>query len=121
MAEVGPEVISGSTRMKAGTAQKMILGMLSTGAMTQLGYVYGNLMVNVHLKNEKLMERGTNILQRATGVSRAVAQRVLKRAGNRVPVALVMLEAKVSRAEAERALQSVGGHVRRAVIAAQAT
>ena len=63
--EVGPEVVSGSTRMKAGTAQKLVLNMLSTGAMTRLGYVYGNLMVNVHMKNEKLVERGITILQRS--------------------------------------------------------
>ncbi len=119
VAEVGPEVVSGSTRMKAGTAQKMILGMLSTGAMTRLGYVYGNLMVNVHLKNDKLMERGVGILQRATGVTRAQAQRVLKQAGNRVPVALVMLEAQASRANAERALKSTGGNVRRAIARAK--
>ena len=73
MAEVGPEVISGSTRMKAGTAQKMILNMLSTGAMTRLGYVYGNLMVNVHLKKQKLVERGAAILQKITGMTREEA------------------------------------------------
>ena len=121
VAEVGPEVVSGSTRMKAGTAQKMVLGMLSTGAMTRLGYVYGNLMVNVHLKNDKLMERGVGILQRATGVTRAQAQKILKHAGNRVPVALVMLEAQASRADAERALRSAGGHVRRAIAQAKTT
>ena len=66
--EVGPEVISGSTRMKAGTAQKMVLNMLSSGAMTRLGYVYGNLMVNVPPKNSKLAARGVSILQRAAEV-----------------------------------------------------
>ena len=121
VAEVGPEVVSGSTRMKAGTAQKMILSMLSTGAMTRMGYVYGNLMVNVHLKNDKLMERGVSILQRATGVSRAVAQKILKQAANEVPVALVMLEGKTSRAQAERALKSAGGHVRHAIAQAKLT
>jgi len=119
VAEVGPEVVSGSTRMKAGTAQKMILGMLSTGAMTRLGYVYGNLMVNVHLKNEKLMERGVSILQRATGASRKEVQEILKQAGNKVPVALVMFEANVTRADAERALKSTGGNVRRAIAQAK--
>ena len=73
VAEVGPEVISGSTRMKAGTAQKMILNMLSTGAMTRLGYVYGNLMVNVPPKNSKLAARGVSILQRAASVDRRTA------------------------------------------------
>jgi len=117
--DVGPEVISGSSRMKAGTAQKMVLNMLSTGAMTRLGYVYGNLMVNLHLKNEKLAERGVNILQRAAGFSQEAARQALKNAGNSVPVALVMLQAQVSRAEAQRALKSVAGHVRRAIAAAR--
>jgi N-acetylmuramic acid 6-phosphate etherase len=112
--EVGPEVLSGSTRMKAGTAQKLVLNMLSTGAMTRLGYVYGNLMVNVHLKNKKLVERGVGILQKAAGVSREEALAALKKAGNQVPVALVMLHAKVSRAQAERALKEAKGNVRRA-------
>ena len=117
--EVGPEVISGSTRMKAGTAQKMILNMLSSGGMTRLGYVYGNLMVRVHLKNEKLAARGISILQRATGVGQQTARLALKRAGNRVPVALVMLMAGVQRKEAERALKASGGAVRRAIAAAR--
>jgi N-acetylmuramic acid 6-phosphate etherase len=115
VAEVGPEVISGSTRMKAGTAQKMILNMLSTGAMTRLGYVYGNLMVNVHLTNKKLLERGISILQKAATVDRAAAQAALKKAGNRVPVALVMLKAGVTRSEAANRLKSVHGNVRRAI------
>jgi len=120
VAEVGPEVVSGSTRMKAGTAQKMILNMLSTGAMTQLGYVYGNLMVNVHLKNEKLVERGLSILQRAAGISREDAVKALKAAGNRVPVALIMQQANVSKAEAEKALTLTGRHVRKAIAAVRA-
>ena len=115
VAEVGPEVVSGSTRMKAGTAQKMIVNMLSTGAMTRLGYVYGNLMVNVHLTNKKLVERGISILQKAANVDRAAAQAALKKGGNRVPVALVMLKAGVSRSEAANRLKSVHGNVRRAI------
>ena len=78
--ETGPEVVSGSTRMKAGTAQKLVLNMLSTGAMTRLGYVYGNLMVNVHLKNRKLVERGLSILERAAGLNREAAKKALKAA-----------------------------------------
>jgi N-acetylmuramic acid 6-phosphate etherase len=116
--EVGPEVISGSSRMKAGTAQKMVLNMLSTGAMTKLGYVYGNLMVNVHLKNEKLLERGLTILQRAAGVSREAAQRALQSSGNVVPVALVMLQTEVDHKVAEQSLKSTNGHVRNAIAAA---
>jgi N-acetylmuramic acid 6-phosphate etherase len=115
VAEVGPEVLSGSTRMKAGTAQKMILNMLSTGAMTRLGYVYGNLMVNVHLKNKKLAERGAGILQTITGMTREDALSALKKAGNRVPLALVMHKARVSRSLAERGLKGANGNVRHAI------
>ena len=117
--EVGPEVISGSTRMKAGTAQKMVMNMLSSGAMTRLGLVYGNLMVNLNPKNSKLVERGVSILRRAAKVSREVAQQTLKSAGNSVPVALVMLQAEVSREEAEHALESTKGHVRHAIATAR--
>jgi N-acetylmuramic acid 6-phosphate etherase len=119
VAEVGPEVISGSTRMKAGTAQKMILNMLSSGAMARLGYVYGNLMINVPPKNSKLAARGVSILQKAASVSRSVAQQALKAARNSVPVALVMLEAEVDRREAEHALKLSKGHVRQAIAAAR--
>ncbi len=114
VAETGPEVVAGSTRMKAGTAQKMILNMLSTGAMVRLGYVYGNRMVNVRLSNEKLMERGTSILETAARVDRATARRVLQEAGS-VPLALVMLKRGVSRQEAERRLAAARGNVRRAI------
>ena len=117
--EVGPEVISGSTRMKAGTAQKMVLNMLSSGAMTRLGYVYGNLMVNVTPRNSKLAARGVSILQQAAGISAEIAAQALRVAGNSVPVALVMLQAEVDRREAERALGLAGGHVRRAIAAAR--
>lgn len=113
--DVGPEVVAGSTRMKAGTAQKMVLNMLSTGAMARLGYVYGNLMVNVHLKNRKLAERGLAILERAAGADRRVAERALKESGKSVPVALLMLKLGITRKEAERRLQSAGGHLRRAL------
>jgi N-acetylmuramic acid 6-phosphate etherase len=117
--EVGPEVLAGSSRMKAGTAQKMVLNMLSTGAMAQLGYVYGNLMVNVHLKNKKLSERGVSIVQQAAGVDRRTARRALKGAGKRVPVAVVMLEAGVSGSEAARVLKAAGGNVRQAIASAR--
>lgn len=118
--EVGPEVVAGSSRMKAGTAQKMVLNMLSTGAMIRQGYVFGNLMVNVHLKNEKLVERGITILQQAAGVDRAAAARALKKSGNRVPVALVMLKTGVGTPEAVRWLNSSHGSVRQAIAAALA-
>jgi len=112
---VGPEVVAGSTRMKAGTAQKMVLNLISTGAMARLGYVFGNLMVNVHTKNRKLVERGLRILQEAAGVSRGRARRALQSAGMSVPVALVMLKSGLSRSAAQRRLRLARGHVRRAI------
>jgi N-acetylmuramic acid 6-phosphate etherase len=117
VAEVGPEVVSGSTRMKAGTAQKMVLNMLTTGAMTRLGYVYGNLMVNVKLKNSKLAERGITILQRATKASRQQSERALRASANSVPIAMVMLQSGVGRAKAEELLEKTRGHVRNAILA----
>ncbi len=113
--EVGPEVVSGSTRMKAGTAQKMICNMITTGALTRLGYVYGNLMVNLHLKNQKLVERGIRIVQQITGVSADEAVRLIESAGDSIPVALVMHEAKVSKSQAAKRLKKAGGSVRRAI------
>ena len=121
VAEVGPEVVTGSTRMKAGSAQKMILNMLSTGAMARLGYVYGNLMVNVHPKNEKLVERGVGILEQAAGLGRRAARKLLTSAGGRVPVALVMAKAGVSRARAVAVLRESQGQVRRAITLVKAT
>ena len=115
VAEVGPEVVSGSTRMKAGTAQKMILNMLSTGAMTRLGYIYGNLMVNVHVKNEKLAERGVAILEHAAGVSREQAAEALKASGSRVPVALVLLKTGGTPSSAAKALSAANGNIREAI------
>jgi N-acetylmuramic acid 6-phosphate etherase len=113
--EVGPEVISGSTRMKAGTAQKLVLNMLTTGAMSRLGYVYGNLMANVHLKNQKLVERGVTIVQRITGVTRNDAIAALDAADQSVPVALVMLKAGVAKNDAQKRLKAAKGNVRRAM------
>jgi N-acetylmuramic acid 6-phosphate etherase len=115
IAEVGPEVVSGSTRMKAGTAQKMILNMITTGAMTRLGYVYENLMVNVHMQNSKLVERGIRILMNACGISHAAAVETIKSAGRSVPVALVMLKAHVDKPEAVRRLAKSDGNVRLAI------
>jgi N-acetylmuramic acid 6-phosphate etherase len=115
VAEVGPEVISGSTRMKAATAQKMITNMITTGAMTRLGYVYENLMVNVHMQNSKLVERGIGILMRACSIDRETAVRTIKSAGRSVPVALVMLKANVDKPEAVRRLARSDGNVRRAI------
>jgi N-acetylmuramic acid 6-phosphate etherase len=111
VAEVGPEVVSGSTRMKAGSAQKMVLNMITTGAMTRLGYVYENLMVNVHMQNSKLVERGIRILMGACKIEREVAVQTIKSAG----VALVMLKAKVDKPEAVRRLAKSDGNVRLAI------
>ena len=115
VSDVGPEVISGSTRMKAATAQKMITNMITTGAMTRLGYVYENLMVNVHMQNSKLVERGISILMRACNIDRDMAVRTIKSAGRSVPVALVMLKANVDKPEAVRRLAQSDGNVRRAI------
>jgi N-acetylmuramic acid 6-phosphate etherase len=115
IADVGPEVISGSTRMKAGSAQKMVLNMITTGAMTRLGYVYENLMVNVHMQNSKLVERGIRILMGACGIDRETAVQTIKSAGRSVPVALVMLKAKVDKPEAVRRLAKSDGNVRLAI------
>jgi len=117
--QVGPEVLAGSSRMKAGTAHKMVLNMISTAAMTRLGYVYGNLMVNVAPKNEKLRQRAVSILERATGADQHTAARALKASGNRTPVALVMLAAGVPRNQAVAALKTSLGHVRQAVAIAK--
>jgi len=113
--EVGPEVLAGSSRMKAGTAHKMVLNMISTGAMVRLGYVYRNLMVSVWTKNEKLVQRAIRIIEQATGTDHETAARALKDSGNRTPVAVVMLAAEVSRSKATTALKQSKGHVRRAI------
>jgi N-acetylmuramic acid 6-phosphate etherase len=117
--EVGPEVLAGSSRMKAGTAHKMVLNMISTGAMVRLGYVYGNLMVNVWTKNEKLIQRAIRIVEQATGKEHETAARALEASGNRTPVAVVMLAAEVNRAKAVAALKKSKGHVRQAIAAAK--
>jgi N-acetylmuramic acid 6-phosphate etherase len=113
--EVGAEILAGSSRMKAGTAHKMVLNMISTGAMTRLGYVYGNLMVNVWTKNEKLVQRAIRILEQATGADHDAARNALEASGNRTPVAVVMLAAKVNRSQAISALKKSRGHVRQAI------
>jgi N-acetylmuramic acid 6-phosphate etherase len=117
--EVGPEVLAGSSRMKAGTAHKMAVNMISTGAMTRLGYVYGNLMVNVWTKNEKLIQRATRILEQATGADHDDAARALRTSGNRTPIAVVMLAAGVTRSRAAAALKKTKGHVRQAIAIAK--
>ena len=118
VAETGPEAIAGSTRMKAGTAQKMILNMLSTAAMVRLGHVYDNWMIDVALSNRKLRERGLRILQEATGASPSQAETALRAAGNDLRVALVMLKGgrkSGTAADARHRLRAAGGDLRRAL------
>jgi N-acetylmuramic acid 6-phosphate etherase len=110
---VGPEVIAGSTRMKAGTAQKLVLNMLTTGAFIRLGYVYGNLMVNVQPKNAKLADRARRIVAQAAGVTRERAGELLAAAGDSVRVAIVMGKTGAARVEAERRLAAAGGSISR--------
>jgi N-acetylmuramic acid 6-phosphate etherase len=110
---VGPEVIAGSTRMKAGTAQKLVLNMLTTGAFIRLGYVYGNLMVNVQPKNAKLADRARRIVAQAAGVTCERAGELLDAAGNSVRVAIVMGRTGAARVEAERRLAAAGGSISR--------
>jgi N-acetylmuramic acid 6-phosphate etherase len=113
--DVGPEVLAGSTRLKAGTAQKLICNMLTTGAMARLGYVYSNRMVNLQLKNRKLMQRGVTTVEDMARVDRQLALQTLESAGMRVPVALVMLKLNVSAKEALRRLKRNHGIVREAL------
>ena len=117
--DTGPEVIAGSTRMKAGTAQKMVLNMLSTAAMVRLGRVYENWMVHVALTNQKLRRRGARILEEAAGVSLSTAEHALRQAGHNLPSALVMLKTGVSARDARQRLAAAGGSVRQALEAAK--
>jgi N-acetylmuramic acid 6-phosphate etherase len=108
---VGAEIVAGSTRMKAGTATKLVLNMLSTGTFIRRGYVFGNLMVNVQPKNSKLRDRALRIVEKAAGVTGERAAELLAAAGDSVRVAIVMERAHVDRAEAERMLAEAGGRV----------
>jgi N-acetylmuramic acid 6-phosphate etherase len=117
--DTGPEVIAGSTRMKAGTAEKMILNILSTGVMVRLGYVYGNLMVNLHRKNSKLAERSIGIVEQALGLEAREAVSALRSARFSVPLAIVMSKADVTRSIAVEALARARGHVRNAITLAK--
>jgi len=110
----GPEVIAGSTRMKAGTAQKLILNMLSTATMIRLGRVYNNWMVDLSMSNEKLRKRGLRILEEATGAGSADAKRALARSGN-LRVALLMLETGESATEAQLRLKQSADNLGRAL------
>jgi len=110
---VGPEVVTGSTRMKAGTATKLVLNTITTGAMIRLGKTYGNLMVDLRATNNKLVDRSRRIVMEVCGVSREEAARLLKAADKSVKVAIVMHKKNVSREIAESLLASNGGVIRR--------
>jgi N-acetylmuramic acid 6-phosphate etherase len=105
---VGPEVIAGSTRMKSGSAQKLVLNMLSTGLMVRMGYVLGNLMVNVQIKNEKLLDRGRRIVAEVAGCGTERAAEVLVQSGNRVRIAILMARFGISPGSAEERLAKAG-------------
>lgn len=112
---VGPEVLMGSTRMKAGTAQKMVLNMISTAAFVRSGKAYENMMVDLMANSQKLVERSRRTVMTVAGVDYDEAARAIEAAGKRVKTAIVMLKRGCDRAEAERRLQQTNGFVRRAV------
>jgi len=111
----GPEVVTGSTRMKAGTAQKMVLNMLSTGTMVKLGKVYGNLMVDVKATNEKLAERALRIVMAAAGCQRKEAEAALRRAGGQAKLAILIALTGCSPAEGRLQLGMAQGHLAKAL------
>ena len=111
----GPEVVTGSTRLKAGTATKLVLNMITTGAMIRLGKTYGNLMVDLRAMSQKLVDRGERILMEVCGVEREEARRLIHAAHGSVKTAIVMQKLSTTREDAERRLASSGGVVRRVV------
>lgn len=111
----GPEVVTGSTRMKAGTAQKLVLNMLSTGTMIKLGKVYGNLMVDVKASNKKLEERAIRIVMEGSGCERTEAEKALKGADGHAKLAILMVVADVSASEGKALLERTSGHLAAAI------
>ena len=111
----GPEVVTGSTRMKAGTATKLVLNTITTGAMIRVGKTYGNLMVDLRATNAKLEDRSERIVAEVCAVDRGAARALLARAGGSVKTAITMSKLGVERAEAEAALERAGGVIRRVV------
>ncbi len=109
---VGPEVVTGSTRMKAGTATKLVLNTITTGAMVRLGKVYGNLMVDLRAWNAKLVDRAERIVMETTGADRTAARRAIEAAEGGVKRAIVMIRRGVGAAEADRLLEEAGGRLR---------
>jgi N-acetylmuramic acid 6-phosphate etherase len=113
--EVGPEVVTGSTRLKAGTSQKMVLNMLSTASMARLGHVYENLMIDAEMTNEKLAERAARILADASGKNLSAAEHALRATGHNLRVALVMLKRGIDAREAKTRLKAAVGDLRQAL------
>jgi N-acetylmuramic acid 6-phosphate etherase len=113
--QVGPEILTGSTRLKAGTGQKLVLNMLSTAAMVRLGHVYDNWMIDVALTNQKLRRRGLRILSEASGRQPSAAAHALRQSGHDLRAALVMLKRGVTAREARNLLRRAGGNLRRAL------
>jgi N-acetylmuramic acid 6-phosphate etherase len=113
--DVGPEVVTGSTRLKAGTSQKMVLNMLSTASMARLGHVYENLMIDAEMTNEKLAGRAVRILQEVSGKNLSAAEHALRAARHNMRVALVMLKLGVDAREAKKSLKATGDDLRRAL------
>jgi N-acetylmuramic acid 6-phosphate etherase len=113
--DVGPEILTGSTRLKAGTAQKMVLNMLSTATMVRLGHAYENLMIDLTKSNQKLADRAKRILVEATGESVSEAEHALRQSKHNLRVALIMLKRRISAEKAQKALESTGGDLRRAL------
>ena len=110
---VGPEVVTGSTRMKAGTATKLVLNTITTGAMIRLGKTFGNLMVDLRATNDKLRDRSERIVMEVCGVTRDAARETLSAAGGSVKLGIVMQKLGVSREDAEQALDKAGGVIRK--------
>ncbi|HVB88337.1 MAG TPA: N-acetylmuramic acid 6-phosphate etherase [Candidatus Dormibacteraeota bacterium] len=113
--DTGPEAVSGSTRLKAGTAQKMVLNMLSTASMVRIGRVYDNWMIHLALTNGKLQRRGVQMLQEISGASASAAEHAVRQAGHNLPAAIVMLKTSASARDAQRLLKQTSGNVRRAI------
>ena len=112
---IGPEVLTGSTRLKAGTAQKMILNMFSTAIMVGCGKAYSNLMVDVQQTNEKLVARARRIVMQATGADEQLADEKIREAGGSCKTAITMILAGIDAEEAKKRLEAAGGHVRQAI------
>jgi N-acetylmuramic acid 6-phosphate etherase len=113
--DVGPEILTGSTRLKSGTSQKMVLNMLTTAAMTRLGHVYENLMIDVKASNRKVSQRMVRILADASGKSLSASEHALRQSGHNLRVALVMLKLRINATNAAKKLRDAKGHLRAAL------